>query len=59
MTDVCGSCGQIAYLCDGVICDACEEAYYMGMEEQSFIRSNIMARKNPLPLSDPWDMVKP
>lgn len=58
MVDICGSCGQIAYLCDGVICDECDEVYHMGMEEQSFIRCNIMARKNPLPMSDPWDKVE-
>lgn len=59
MIDVCGSCGQIAYLVDGVICDACEEVYWTGPEEASHVRSSIMARKNPLPLSDPWDMVNP
>ena len=59
MTDVCGSCGRIGYLPDGVICDECEATYWTGPEEASFIVGNIMSRQNPLPMSDPWDMVKP
>ena len=55
--DVCGSCGAIAVLVDGVVCPECDDAYHMGMEEQSFIRTNMMNRKNPLPMSDPWDKV--
>jgi hypothetical protein len=57
MIDVCGSCGQIGYLPDGVICEECEEVYWTGPEEASFIRSNIIARQSA-PLSDPWDKVE-
>lgn len=57
MVDVCGSCGQIAYLCDGVICDACDEVYHTGPEEASHVRSSILSRKYPLSMSDPWSKV--
>ena len=59
MIDMCGACGQASDLDlgNGFICQECMEVAHSGMEEDSFIRSSMMCRKFPLPMSDPWAKV--
>jgi len=51
----CIACGEQTLL---PMCPDCSEVYYQDVEGNSFIRGMIMWRKNPVPLSDPWDKVE-
>lgn len=59
MCEACGSDTRLLNVGEGFMCQDCEIVYWTGPEESSFIRSNILSRRFPLPMSDPWDMVKP
>ena len=57
MDTICRSCGHYSVFVDTMLCEDCDFAYHAGMEEQSFIRSNMIARSLNLPMSDPWAKV--
>lgn len=51
----CIACGEQTLL---PMCRDCSDVYHQDVEGQSFISGMIAWRKNPVPMSDPWDKVE-